>query len=338
MIRPAVYAQVRSTTEGFIALYAKDGQKLRKGVLWATLDPEQIEIERKSLVLEEEKLRRQIKKNRDDAREAQITLSLDRHEARNKRAVLLEAANNPEVPAALRSRATEALEKMDERLAMLDEKLDPAKVERDIQLDADEGELQIIRKRKQFEALEKRSKLVAEFAGELRLSDALGKMVAAAASPDELLWVKANEHLATIVDDEHYEISVKATGPVLSQIPRDEVMVLLQEGQTGKLIAGEYSRTDEIDSGAEIVQSYVFNIRENSVKDARHSVGQRNLVHVYRSFPQKLRLVQKKDIAFLAPEVLASGGWNGLVRYLWPGSEVVQVGPQAIAVKPKDEN
>jgi hypothetical protein len=112
----------------------------------------------------------------------------------------------------------------------------------------------------------------------------------------------------------------------------------LQEGQTGRLIAGEYSRTDEVDTGAEITRNYIFQIQKDSLDAARHSMGQRNLVHVYRKFPQPFRLVYKKDIALSAPEVLSASGWDGLVRHLWPGSTVMQVGPQTIAVKPKDEN
>lgn len=337
-IRPAAYEQIRASAEGFLALHAKDGQTLRKDEHWATMDPEQISIERQTLEVEEMKLERQIKKIRDDARDVQLRLTLELHEATRKRSSLQDASQDPAIPATLKSRAHEAVAKIDEQIAMLREKLDPAKLEQDIQLETDEGQLQIARKRKQFLALEKRSRLVAGFAGELRLSDALQKMLSVATASDDLLWVTPNEHLATIVDDGHFEISVTASSPVLAQIPRDHLLVFLQEGQTGRLIGGDYARTDEIDSGAEIIQNYIFTIREKSVNDARHSVGQRNLVHVYRKFTEPFHLIHKKEIAFLAPDVLATAGWDGLVRHLWPGSEVIQVGPQAIAVKSKDEN
>ncbi|MBC7980546.1 MAG: hypothetical protein H7Y36_08295, partial [Armatimonadetes bacterium] len=218
------------------------------------------------------------------------------------------------------------------------EKLDPETIERELKLEADEGELQIDRKRKQLLALEKRSRLVAGFEGELRLSDSLRKSQIAAKSPKDLLWVKSNEHIATIVNDEVYEISVTASSPLLAEIPTENLLVFLQEGKTGRLIAGEYARTDEIDSGAEIIRNYIFTIRKDSVDAARYSVGQRNLVHVYRKFSRPYRMIHKKDIAFLASDILSTSGWDGLVRHLWQGSEVIQVGPQTIAVKPKDEN
>jgi hypothetical protein len=129
---------------------------------------------------------------------------------------------------------------------------------------------------------------------------------------------------------------VAAAGPLLSEIPREELLVLIQDSQTGKLIAGEYDRTEEIDSGREIARNFIFTIPDGSLEGARQAQGTRNLVHVYRKFPRPYKIIFKKDIAFSAPEVLDAAGWDGLVRHLYPGSKVIQVGPQTIAVEPKD--
>ena len=337
-IRPAAYLQVRSSAEGYLSLNAKHGQRLQKDEVWATLDPEQLTIERRTLEVDQQKLDRQLKKSRYDSQDLQIRLSVELHETERKRRDLVEASLETEIPPALKQRAAQAVRRIDQQIALLNEKLDPATLQRDQQLDQDEGELVLTRKRKLLQALEKRSILVASFSGELRLSDALKKQLAAAPNPTDLLWVKPNDLLATLVDDRLFEISVTATSPLLAQIPPAEVLVFFQEGQTGRLIAGEYARTDEVDLGSEITQTYIFNINADAVKVAAQSMGQRNLVHIYRKFTRPFRFVQKKDIAFLAPDVLAASGWDGLVRHLWPGSEVIQVGPQAIAVKPKDEN
>ena len=337
-IRPAAYLQVRSSAEGYLSLNAKHGQRLQKDEVWATLDPEQLTIERRTLEVDQQKLDRQLKKSRYDSQDLQIRLSVELHETERKRRDLVEASLETEIPPALKQRAAQAVRRIDQQIALLNEKLDPATLQRDQQLDQDEGELVLTRKRKLLQALEKRSILVASFSGELRLSDALKKQLAAAPNPTDLLWVKPNDLLATLVDDRLFEISVTATSPLLAQIPPAELLVFFQEGQTGRLIAGEYARTDEVDLGSEITQTYIFNINADAVKVAAQSMGQRNLVHIYRKFTRPFRFVQKKDIAFLAPDVLAASGWDGLVRHLWPGSEVIQVGPQAIAVKPKDEN
>lgn len=337
-IRPAAYRQVRAIMDGYISLLAVDGQHLKKDDLWAVIDPEEIEIERSGLELEEKKLKQQLDAAEATQRETQLRLALEIHEAQGKRQALKDAAEDPSIPADLRERAASALPKMDERLELLAKKAEPETLARDMELEETEGRLLIDRKRKQFLALEKRSRLLAEFDGELRLSDTFKKAVADRKEPDSLLWASSNEHIATLVDDNKYEIVVKATSPLLSQLPPEEILVYLQEPKTGRLIGGDYVRTDEVDTGGEIAQHYVFNIQDDSISDARHSSGQSGLVHIYRKFRSPVRLIHKKDIAFAAADVLASSGWNGLVMNLWPGSTVIQVAPQTIAVMPKDEN
>ena len=335
VIRPAAYQQVRAETDGCVAIYAKDGQALKKGEHWATLDPEQLNIERRSLEVDKGKQDQQLEKGRDDAEEVHVNRSLDLHDIEGKRENLLRVSQDPDIPVALRQRARETVAKLDERIAVLRAKQVPAVLERDLRQLAADNALQIERKQKLLVTLEKHSQLVAESDGLLRLGGPLKEKLAAAA-PETPLWVKTGDLLGTIVDDRHYEISVSAAGPLLSEIPLDQLLVFIQDSQTGALIAGEYARTDEIDSGREITRNFIFNIRQDGVANARQAQGTRNLVHVYRKFSRPYRLIYKKDIAFSAPEVLESSGWDGLVRHLWPGSQVIQVGPQTIAVEPKD--
>jgi hypothetical protein len=337
VIRPASYAQIRADGDGYVALHAEDLKMLSKGEHWATMDPEQLDIERRSLELDESKQQQLLEKGREDLREARLRMTLELHEAEGKRGSLEDASRDPEISVALRQRAGEAIKKLDDRISLLREKVDPALLERDIRVLEEENALQLSRKQKQLVALEKRSCLLAGSAGQLRLGDPL-KDKLAAGEPGKPAWMKTGDLLGTIVDDRHYEISVAAAGPLLSGIPREQLLVFIQDSQTGKLIAGEYNRTEEIDSGREISRNFVFTIPDASMENARQAQGTRNLVHVYRKFPKPYRIVFKKDIAFAAPDVLDASGWDGLVRHLWPDSKVIQVGPQTIAVEPKDAN
>lgn len=336
-IRPSTYSQVRADGDGDVVIHAVDGRMLHKDEQWATLDPEQLTIERRSLEVDREKQRQQLEKSREDLRESRVRLALELHETEGKRASLVEVSADPNLSAALKQRAGEAVKKLDERLVVIREKLDPAIEDRDVRLLEEENALQISRKQKQFDVLERRSCLRAEAAGQLRFSDALKEKLAAG-EPGKPVWMKTGDLLATIVDDRHYEITVTAAGPLLSEIPREQLLVFIQDSQTGKLIPGEYSRTEEVDSGREIVRNFIFVIAESGVENARQAQGTRNLVHVYRKFARPYRIVFKKDIAFAAPDVLEASGWDGLVRHLWPGSKVIQVGPQTIAVEPKNAN
>lgn len=337
VIRPASYTQIRADVDGYVALHAEDGKMLREGDYWATLDPEQLEIERRALELDRSKQKQQLDKGREDLRDARLQMTLEMRETEGRRGSLSDVMQDPEISATLRQRAGEAVKKLDERISNFREKLDPAAEERDLRLLEEDIALQLSRKEKQFVALEKRSCLRAGSAGQLRLGDPLKEKLATA-EPGKPLWMKIGDLLGTIVDEKHYEISVAAVGPLLSEIPRDQLLVFIQDSQTGRLIAGKYSRTDEIDSGREIARNFIFIIPEEGMENARQSQGTRNLVHVYRKFPRPYRIVYKKDIAFAAPDVLDESGWDGLVRHLWPGSKVIQVGPQTIAVEPKDAN
>ena len=270
-IRPAAYNQVRAPIDGYLSLHAEDGQLLKKGDLWAVMDPEQIEIERRSLDLEIEKLQQKMDKVTGDTLDAQLRQALEIHKTEGKRQTLVDASQNPSIPGELRKRASDAITKIDERLELLRKQADPETIQRDVDIAKAEGELLVTQRRKQFHALEKRSRLIADFDGEIRFGDLLKQAVAEREKSDALLWVSANDHLATLVDDSRFEIVVKATSPVLSQITPEDLLVFLQEPTTGHLIAGDYSRTDEVDTGGEIIQNYIFSIQDASIKDARHS-------------------------------------------------------------------
>ena len=337
IIRPASYEQFRVDSECRLVLHAKDGQVLEKGDHWATVDPEQLQIERRTYELEKIKQEQQRLKSAEDAREARVRAGLDLHEAEGKRANLEAVTQDSDISPALKRRAAEALTKLDEQIAALRVKLEPAALEKELKLLDEECELNIERKRQQMELLERRSKLVAESAGKLRLGDSVKTRIGNGGM-DEPVWIKAGEIIGTVVDDGHYEISITAEGPLLMEIPQDQLLVFLQDSQSGALIAGEYARTEETDNGREISRNMIFTIAGKDSPAARLAQGTRNLVHVYRKFPRPYRMVYKKDIAFLAPEVLEISGWDGLVRHLWPGSKVVQVGPQTIAVEPTNAN
>jgi len=337
VIRPASYGQIRAEADSYVVVHVEDRKVLAKGEHWATLDPEQLKIERRTLEADKIKQEQQRVKGHDELKDAQVRMGLDLYDAEGKRGNLLEVLRDADLPAALRVRVREAVSKLDEQITGLRSKLEPDNLKKNMRLLDEECELQIARKQKQFLALEKRSLLVADSEGALRLGEPLKEKLAKAA-PAEPVWVKSGDLIGTIVNDRHYEISVSAAGPLLSEIPQDQLLVFLQDSQTGKLIPGDYTRTDEVDNGREITRNFVFTIRENGVEGARQAQGTRSLVHVYRHFSRPYRLVYKKDIAFAAPEVLEASGWDGLVRHLWPSSKVIQVGPQTIAVEPKDAN
>lgn len=338
-VRPRFYQQIRCETEGPLELLKADGEILERGTQWASVNAAMLKIEHETIEIEEFKLELQLKKSRQESEELRLRTLLEIREAEIKLAELQAAAESPDLPERMRSRAAGAITDMETQITMLRERVRADEIASKLDADRREGELQLERKRKQYEQLRRRSILTAGNRGQLRLSDELRRKIEDSTEEgDPYPWVQAGEHLATIVDDESLEIIVPATSQVMAQIPADQLMVLLQDGRTGKLIEGRYKRTEEADNGLEITRTFIFSIPGDSVQDAREATGQRQLIHIYRKFPQNYRLVYKKDIAFIAPQVLESGGWHGLARHLWPGSTVVQVGPQTLALDSANAN
>jgi hypothetical protein len=337
-VRPASYQQVRAEAEGLIELFRKDMEQLKRGTHWATVDPRQLEIEEQTIAVEELKAKHMSRKAEEDAESTRVRGLLEIREMETKARELESLAKSDEFPEAIRKRSASALSELQSRIKTMKERVDPAEIEEQLRAEKQEADLQIARKRKQLELIRRRSLLTAENDGELRFSENLREKIKNAAEDGSGIWIKTGEHIATIVDDTSIEMVVPTAGPVMGQIPQEELAVFLLDGKTGKLIEGRFNRMDEVDSGVEITRNYIFDIPPESIEAARQAMGHRHMVHVYRKFPRNYRLVHKKNIAFLAPQILETSGWHGLASHLWPGCKVIQVGPQTIAIDPGDAN
>lgn len=331
-IRPANFKQIRTTTTGNIILHAQDGTFLNKQQKWCTIDPDNIDLEKKGLSIQKEKLTLKIDDIHESHQESLDQKLIELEELHQKKE-LLEQNKAVEISSQnLIARINEAIQKIDQKITSIEKKTTPDFVEKKIQLEIDEAELQLETKENAFTSLLKRSVLKAPFDGTLHFSENLREEIKTNKGKLGKIWLEANQLIATISDKSRYEIVITPTNPIVEGIPTDDLAVLLKDSHDGKLIRGEYSRIEEISSGSEITQNYIFTIPGNSIKQAKHRSGQRHIVHIYRKLNPKCHLVHKKDISFIAPDVLKAQGWSGLVKHLWPKSKIKQVGPQTIAI------
>jgi len=337
-VRPAAYIQYRARAEGYLQLEAEEGQSLEKHQRWAVMDPEQVELEIRSLELEKKRLDQDLRKLRKGAWQSEAQLTIELREMLERRDALLEASGSNDVPRKLRAQAADAAERMEDQIEVQLEMLEPAQLKQAAEIEIEAAELALARKKQQMEILKKRSFFTAPFAGELHYSDQVLRQIEDGETKASRVWLANNDIIGSVVDDSKHEIVVVASGPVMSSVPSKQLLVLLQQPKTGKMIHGRYVRTEDEDSGLEIRQKYIFSVDETGIEDARQSVGQRNLVHLYRRFERRYHLVPKRDIAFAAPDILAKGGWAGLSQHLWPECQVVQVGPQSLLIDMKHED
>ena len=333
-IRPASYEQFRLETDSQVAILAKDQQLLEKGEHWATIDPEQLDLERRSSALE---AARAVGKKQDaiqEAKDQHVRRIRELHETQAQQANIREILKEGGLDEMFEKRVKQAMLELEKKVAILEEQTSEDGLKRDLELIDEDFSLQAAQREKKLKAFEKMSKLVAKDGGKLELSEEIKKQLQDAADPQQPIWVSAKDLIAGVSDENSYDITVSANGPLLSGIPKDQLLVFFQDPQTGQLIQGKYLRTDERDNGNQIQRDFIFRASETELEAAKRASGSSNTVHVYRKFDRPYRLVLKKDLVFQDPDTLESAGWVGMVQKLWPGSKVIQVAPQSIAIDP----
>jgi len=333
-IRPASYEQFRRESAGNLLVLAKDGQMLKKGEHWATLDPEQLELERRSAALEEARAVRRQQDTIQDAKEQHLRRVRELNEAEAQLTNMRGILRDGDLDALFKKRVTEAMAEQEQKIAMLRQQTTAEALQQELDLIREDFSLQEAQRARQLQSLEKFSMLTAKAPGKLSLSATVKQELADATDPGQPVWIRAGELIGSIANEDQYEITVSATGPLLTGIPTEQLLVFFQDPQTGQLIEGLYLRTDERDNGKQILRDFVFKASDKSIESARRASGTTNTVHVYRKFEKPYRIVMKKDLVFSDPDTLEKVGWVGLVQKLWPGCQVIQIAPQSIAVDP----
>jgi hypothetical protein len=333
-IRPADFQQIRSESDAPLLVLKPHGSQLKRGDVWAVVDPDLIELERRSLEVDRKKVDRQSEKIREDTEDARRRMLLESREIEGKIDALTQAIAGPDFPETMRESTQQAIREMTERVEILKKRTSAEAVEDAVRDETEELTIQLERKHRQFEQLERRARLTALSDGELRIGDSLQRKLAERKSDTDTVIVDPSESLATIVNESRLEIIVQASGAAVAEVPSPELAVYMQDGRTGRLIRGNHLRTEENEVGTEIVRTQYFQVVDQDIALAKQAVGNRNLLHVYRMFPTPKKLVQKDEITFAAPDVLEQSGWAGLCRHLWPEARIAHIGPQTIALEP----
>lgn len=336
-IRPASYEQVMSESQTRLSIHAEHGSKIVKGQHWGTLDPVHLALEKRAHEIESIRAKQDLARELATLEDERVKMLVAQQEALAKLKALEFAATDKSLPLGLRERSKVAAVKLENKIKVIDKALTPEAHEQQRDLLKRDSALKQERRKKQLVDLEKRSLLVAGCDGTLILGDTVIEAFADA-DAGEIIWVDGNELIGVVRNDNHHELWVDAKGPLMGQLPVERISVRIQDTRNGGLIPARHDRTEEIESGNEIRRTYVFRIGEKDSGKASESIGVRSLVHIFINFEKPYRMVYKKDIAHIDPARLEAGGWASLIHHLWPGSKVVHVGPQTIAVKAPNEN
>ena len=340
IIAPHSFETVQAPLEGYYLFEARDGDWLTKDQHWLTIGPNKLELDKDELRLEQRKLEesRRLATIEDDENLTRLEERLE--ELDEQQRLLRESlANEAEVETLsldLEERVQAGLAKLEKETSRVRDLMseDLRKEKKD--LTEKEQQLQLERKRLALIAAEKRSQIKSPFDGMLELSSEVKELLLKSSDSGNLIWLAPTTGIGTITDRRTYVVRVPSEGTQLESIPQEQVKIMISSAKEGKLVKADLLQVVQEQRSTEVTQIYEFQISQEEAKSLSVVGQQKTVAHLFQVFDKPCRVIPKRDIAFSDTTVLQSGGWGALVKKIWPGTELIAVGPQHLAVRIKE--
>lgn len=316
-------------SECFITLLKPNGSKLKKGDLFAVIDQDLLDLEKRSLDLEQEKFDKKIK----DIKSEQTATIRKQNEAiqalETKKLELTLSTNAHTLSKKLQDRIQVAVKEIDTQISEIKATIDPKTLEQELKMAEEELKINLDQKLRANDQLRRRSRLKAGFPGTLNL---LIDKPNDEGNLNRPIWVELNKPFASIINDKQYEIRVSNRNPIFNNFPKERFIALIDDGGSRKLVQAAFEETRKVEINGVLRDQQIFKFPEESVEYAEQNIGETRTIFIYLKLKEEAYLVNKNDIALLAPEVLDKSGWRGLVKHLYPGHKVLHIGPKTLAV------
>lgn len=334
-IQPANKTNYRTNSETYISFLKPNGSTLKKDDTWGILDKKQLDIEERSISIEKRKLKLARRESETKHQEYTEKLRLDLETLTTKIREIEKTLENDDLSPKLKERVKKALQTLDKKVIFFEERLEPQELEDNLATELKELDLAHDRKLRSFEKIKRRSILKAEFDGTLTIF---------IAEPDtahlkkDAHWISTSKLYATITDETHYELLLSNRNPIFNTEDRKLLIALVDDGTSHKLIQATYHELRKVETSGAIRDNHIFRIPQDSNSFAAQNVGENKTLYIYKKLKKPCHIISKKRIALIAPAILEKGGWDALVRYLFPGSKLVHIGPTTLAIEASNEN
>lgn len=328
---PVAWERVTAKGSAKVTFLMANGAQVEKGTVWAVQGPDRLENDRRSLKIEQESLEGKLAEARWDAAEKRevFEVSLSELEVQLRDLTSLLEEDQQGSPAFKKS-MRENIARIKVKIDRLNEKLDPARLDQEVSSKEEQARLAVAQREIDFELSERTSRLTAPFTGRLNILVPEAREQLKTGEPFSA-WVEAGQPLGTLADESAFEVSLPAGDSILSGSPLEQLTVHLQYGAT-PTVRANFHRMDEVANGARTREVAVFRVIPEDAERARQIPAEPQIVYVYRALPESCRIIRKDALVHLAPDVLAAGGWPGLVDHLWHGAKIAQVGLETLAV------
>lgn len=330
IIRANEFVEIFSQTSNKYLLLVKDQQWIKKGTHWATVAPDTLEIEKKSLDLSKKKTAYEISQLQDKELEATLVLKNKLNEIETNKQKLLLLSEQDQLPKETKQQIRSALLEIDKQEARITERLQPEELNTPTLLKKNELILALEKREKAYKDLLHLSELKAPITGRITLhldSDQLQEV-----QSDLSIWINTNIILASFIDNKQYNVELQPLAQNLYTASPGDTTMLIDSAESGHMLRADFSKI-EIVKNSNSMKKWIFNIHPNDAVHAPQSAGQLRIVHLFKKLDKPCHVILKKDISTKAPKILKKDGWEALVKHLWPKANIVFIGPQAIAIK-----
>jgi len=323
-----------SPSDSKFQLLKENKQWLNKGDHWGTLNPEQLAAERKSFNIEKRKIALQIDELEDSNIEKLLKIEQSHTEIAEKASELKQALDIEELSKETKALISKASERLDKQLERLKNKIDTEQFLLENSLKHEELLLSIKQQKRALEALEHKSELKADFDGKLDLvipEDKIKQL-----TEKKLVWLPPNQVFANLVDNRQVSIELTPSSSSLHAVAPEKVSLLILFGGEGQLVRAHFKSIEAIENSQFNKKKWIFAMSDEDSQSTKNAIGSQRVANLFRELDEPAHLIMKHNIASLHPAVLKERGWRGLVKVLWPESEVVFIGPQSIALRKKN--
>jgi len=311
------------STETEVQIHVKNGTVVKKGQHIATLNPEQLDVERDLYQLEVEQLEVKIEELQISIDEKYEALQDTHKELNEKKRKLKFVRDEPKLSSSNKKRIDEAIKLLDEKIGKLDEKLIPERKERDYDLEKRELDLNFSKRKKSMEVLEHNSMLKASFNGQLDYVDEDLKL-------GEAVWVEPNEEMFTVTDNTKINFVCIPAAQSVFEVSPDNIHLVFNTGDGAVRGSFDHKKKVKLNNGDTL--QFVFNV-DNDKEKLTELVGVTRVAHLFYHFKKEYHMVPRKELDGLHPDILEKDGWRGVVKKVWPDAKLKLVAPSILVVE-----
>ncbi len=334
-IQPKRSLEIQSESSGSLTiLLDRDRLMVAKDHLWAQMDKENLERQKKKLEIDEiakllgkEKTEEydrpeKIKKAEEELEEARVTIEKMKKLLSSERLL----KNAEKIFPGIGVVNAKTLNKAEDDFKFAKKKLTRLQ---EIDKVLDEGkdeilEMDLVRAKEAYDEAAKRSNYTIPFSGELRLE--LDYV-----EGQKEYTVGSREVVATLNDYAEMHILLGVQGEPWISLPSESLIVRLSDRENteiaysdDKSVKNERTRREE--------KFYIFAIETEKARHLKRMAGTSMQANLLTKLEKRCWIVPKVDIAMEALGKSTSKVWADIVDDLWPGAKVLAQGDNALAI------